>query len=156
MAINIRNNQSIECIKIKTNQGKKELKISQYADDGTLILHDSNHIFNALDEILAFSNAAGPKLNTEKTEGLWISSMKFCKEKPADIKWQQIIRYLGVYLGHDKPQCYRHNWLSKLEKLQKILDNWRKRHTTIFGRTIIIKSLALPTSVLPCYQYHRT
>lgn len=47
MAINIRNNQSIEGIKIKTNQSNKELKISQYADDGTLILHDSNHIFYA-------------------------------------------------------------------------------------------------------------
>ena len=35
------------------------------------------------------------------------------------------------------------NWESKISKLQKLLDNWRKRKLTIFGRDTIVKSLAL-------------
>lgn len=28
---------------------------------------------------------------------------------------------LGIYIGHDKTVCYEKNWISKLEKLEKIL-----------------------------------
>jgi len=35
------------------------------------------------------------------------------------------------------------NWDDKIEKLKRILDNWRKRKLTIFGKVTILKSLAL-------------
>ena len=34
-------------------------------------------------------------------------------------------------------------WTSKLSKLQKILDNWKRRNLTIFGKVTVLKSLAL-------------
>ena len=145
MAINVRENNTIEGIKVEAHSGNmREIKISQYADDGTLVLKNGNTTLNALETISKFSEVAGPKLNTSKTEGLWIGTLKHCEDKPFNINWQTVIRYLGIYIGHDKNKCHQMNWISKLEKLQKILDNWRKRYTTIFGRVTIIKSLALP------------
>ena len=35
------------------------------------------------------------------------------------------------------------NWENKLEKMQRLLDNWRSRNLTLFGRVTIIKSLVL-------------
>ena len=53
------------------------------------------------------------------------------------------VKSLGIYLGHDKIQCYEKNWLSKLEKLEKLLSVWKRRNLTIFGKCTIINTLAI-------------
>ena len=50
---------------------------------------------------------------------------------------------MGIYLGHDKIQFYDKNWLSKLEKLEKLLSVWKIRNLTIFGKSTIINTLAI-------------
>ena len=35
------------------------------------------------------------------------------------------------------------NWETKLEKIQRLVDNWRKRNLTIIGRVLIIKTLPI-------------
>ena len=35
------------------------------------------------------------------------------------------------------------NWETKLEKIQRIVDNWRRRNLTLIGRVIIIKTLLI-------------
>ena len=35
------------------------------------------------------------------------------------------------------------NWETKLEKKQRLVDNWRKRNLTIIGRVLIIKTLLI-------------
>ena len=61
------------------------------------------------------------------------------------INWPETpIRYLGIYICHDEKVAYKCNWENKLETLQKLLDSWRKRKLTIFGKITILKSLALP------------
>ena len=53
------------------------------------------------------------------------------------------IESLGIYIGHDKTECYEKNWTSKLEKLERILSVWKKRNLTIFGKCTIINTLAI-------------
>ena len=35
------------------------------------------------------------------------------------------------------------NWETKLEKIQRVVDNWRRRNLTLIGRVIIIKALLI-------------
>ena len=71
MAKAIRNNTSIKGISINN----QEVKISQYADDTTLILDGSlKSLSNSLDLLDDFGKVSGLKLNDRKTDALWIGS----------------------------------------------------------------------------------
>ena len=72
LAISVRNNNDIKGMTI----GDIEHKIVQYADDATLILGDFRSIEKAIDIINTFSAFAGPKLNKDKTKGIWLGPLK--------------------------------------------------------------------------------
>ena len=58
-----------------------EIKISQYADDTTLITDGSRESFLSVFEILEiFKKVSGLKLNNKKTEALWIGTYMGCAE----------------------------------------------------------------------------
>ena len=65
----------------------KEIKLSQYADDMTLILDGSEEsLLESLKIIEHFGNISGLRLNDKKTEALWIGTrvnwdFKLCPEK---------------------------------------------------------------------------
>ena len=64
-----------------------EIKISQYADDTTMILDDSKKSFTSvLLDVELFRAISGLRLNNKKTEILWIGACagrqdKLCSEK---------------------------------------------------------------------------
>ena len=76
LAIDIRQNPAIKGIFI----GKEETKLLQlYTDDTTAELADTNSatvLFQLLD---LFKNISGLKINSTKTEGMWIGSSKELK-----------------------------------------------------------------------------
>jgi len=37
----------------------------------------------------------------------------------------------------------RMNWETKLQKIQRMVDNWKKRNLTLFGRVLIVKTLLI-------------
>ena len=83
LAIAIRANEEIRGIVIN----QEETKLLQYADDTTAVLSDlesANKLFQLLDN---FKELSGLKVNSSKTEGLWIGSLKNGKSKPLGIKW---------------------------------------------------------------------
>ena len=55
------------------------------------------------------------------------------------------MKYLGVYIGHNRKQCYTKNWKRKTgkEKIQNNIEQWKKRHLTLFGKILVIKTLAI-------------
>ena len=76
LAIAIRQNLAIKGVII----GKEETKLLQYADDTTAVLADTNSatvLFQLLD---LFKNISGLKINSTKTEGMWIGSSKKVKQ----------------------------------------------------------------------------
>ena len=79
----IRNKKEIKGIKIYNT----EVKVSQYADDTTLILDGTEESVRAsLLLIEAFGNISGLRLNNEKTEALWIGSKRNCNLKLCQAK----------------------------------------------------------------------
>ena len=145
MAIAIRQSDNVKGIKVKdTNHS---IKILQYADDGVLFLNDENEMRSAIEIINMFGKFAGTLLNMNKCEGLWIGTYKERQNdcKLFNIKWPlDPIRCLGIYIGHNKKENETLNWSSKLEKIQILLNRWKQRKLTIFGKVLIIKQLAIP------------
>ena len=67
----VRNNKSIRGFSL----GNDEVKISQYADDTTLILNGSEKSLTSAIQVLDdFGKISGLKLNDSKTEARWIGS----------------------------------------------------------------------------------
>ena len=67
-------NQLVQSSQIRGIEGadKKEIRVSQYADDLIVFLKDSKHIDGAIAEIQTFSTMSGLKLNLNKTKCLKI------------------------------------------------------------------------------------
>ena len=73
LAEKIRKNETIKGIWVSEN----EIKVSQYADDTTLILDGSKEsLICALQVLENFSLVSGLRLNNRKTEALWIGTYK--------------------------------------------------------------------------------
>ena len=51
----------------------------------------------------------------------------------------ELIHYLGIYSECDKHECYKMNWLNKIEFIQKLIDSCEKRKLSLFSKVTIIK-----------------
>ena len=85
---------------------QEEIKISQYADDTTLILNGSQSSFSAaLNTLDDFGEASGLKLNSKKTEAIWIRTNSGKKEillPERNFRWQtNKVKSLGVWFTAD-------------------------------------------------------
>ena len=116
-----------------------ECKLSQYADDTTMILDGSELSFSRTLYLLdIFADISGLKVNYEKTEALWIGSLKnsntiIPSNKP--ITWAERKVYaLGVWFSTSDLKDIEANFFEKIEKIKKMLSNWS---------TAILKSLAV-------------
>ena len=95
--IMIVNNISIKGICV----GTQALKMTQFADDTTLLLDGSqSSLETALNIMELFGSLSGLKMNTEKTKIIWIGSKKHCKEKlniSAKLHWGDTeFSFLGI------------------------------------------------------------
>ena len=83
------------------------------------------------------------------TKGVNINTVKLGDNPPPqsfldDIPWTYgPIKSLGIYFSKNSVEANKLNWDDKIEKLKRILDNWRKRNLTFFGKVTVLKSLAL-------------
>ena len=73
------------------------LKISQYADDATLILKSEKSLFKVLSVVSRFELGSGAKLNTSKSEAMWLGRWHDRGDSPYGLKWVTKIRILGVF-----------------------------------------------------------
>ena len=124
-----------------------ECKISQYADDTTLILDGTRSSIERSFVLLnIFAKLSGLKVNYEKTEALWIGSFKNRTDKPAinqNITWSvRKVKSLGVWFSTSKEEAVVLNYQEKKEKISKILSCWLLRRLTLLGKVTVIKSLA--------------
>ena len=148
MALAIRQNVNIQGFKVNVNN----IKILQYADDGTLFLNTEDEMKIAVDIISLFGKLAGTTLNLSKCEGLWLGSDKYRQQNCnlLNIKWPiEPIRCLGIFIGHSIEQKLEKNWKKRIKDIEKLLDSWKRRDLTLFGKVAIIKSLAIPKIIYP-------
>ena len=138
----IRNKREITGIKIQDT----EFKLSQYADDTTLILDGSEESFKAsLTLIEAFGKMSGLKLNDRKTETLWISSKTNCQRKfclGKNFQWQnKEVKALGVWFSTYQCIAISLNYTEKLTKIKSILGCWKFRRLSLVEKIVVLKSL---------------
>lgn len=116
-------------------------------DDCINMLKNINFLRKVIEIIIEFSKVVGFKFNLEKIECLLIGlfiDMYFNDFYIYGIKIIKIcIKLFGIYLGYDKIVCYEKNWISKLEKLEKILSVWKRWNLIIFGKCIVVNILVI-------------
>ena len=140
LACSIRRNLNIRGIQIGTN----EIKLSQLADDTTLFLKDIQSLHTALNTLFMFHQSSGLKLNYAKTEVLGFGHSYGNKSNPFNLTWvKERVYALGTWFYKDANQCIVKKHETRLISFQSILKTWKSRHLTLFGKTTIIKSLAL-------------
>ena len=75
LALKVKNDMSIAGFEIQNDVNKKEIKITQYADDVCIFLKSIEGVQPCIHLVETFANVSGLKLNVEKTEGLLIGSL---------------------------------------------------------------------------------
>ena len=116
---NYEKNKNIKVIKIEL----KEFKISQFADDTTMILNGSDDsLSHTLEELEKFSKLSGLKINYDKTQIVWIGSKKYSSDKMA-----------------------KGNYTEKIKLLEKTATQWQCRMLSPLGKVTVIKTMLIPT-----------
>ena len=118
LSVQIKQNENVKGISIS----KAQSKLLQYADDSTLTLTDSQSISYALQEIEIFTGATGLQLNVNKSEGLWLGTLKPNKLNFEGISFSEgPIKCLGIYVGTNIENCSSLNWDKKVNDIDILL-----------------------------------
>ena len=153
LALKINKNENIQGFQLSNLH--KEFKTAQHADDLTVMLRNIMSLSHALDTIKEFCKHAGSKVNIEKTECILLGPLKENFNNTFNIKVNTTcLKCLGIYLGHDKDECFKRNWENTMKDMEKLFESWKKRKLTIFGKCEIINTLAISkliyiASILP-------
>ena len=154
LAIAIRNNKNIKGVNING----EIFKILQYADDTTLTLSPGvDNIDNALSLFRSFELISGLKINIDKTELLEVGKQEQGVAAYFDhigIKKVSEAKILGVKISNDMYSATEDSYYSQVDKMKRILQIWRMRNMTSYGKIVLIKSQAISQliylmSVLP-------
>ena len=122
----IRKNVDIKGLLVKDT----EIKLSQYADDTTLILDGSEKsLSEALRVLESFEKVSGLRLNSKKTEALWIGSCAGKSEKlyPEKISTGKIQKLKRSEFGFQLTRKLQPNLISS-KKLKKCETAWAAGH----------------------------
>ena len=77
-----------------------QAKISQYADDATLLLGGEYSVCKAFEMVEIYAKGSGSKLNMSKTRSMWIGSKVGQTTGPVDIQWiNDKLKFLGITFG---------------------------------------------------------
>ncbi len=125
-----------------------ETKISQYADDTTLLLDGSRQSFEeCVHTVLEYAKYSGLAMNFDKTKVVWFG----CAETPTEVflpvlnfEWNPpSFTILGIEFTRDLKNISEKNIEKKLTEMQQEINNWTKRDLTPFGKVTVIKTLII-------------
>ena len=141
LSIALTSNNKISGIKIKD----KEFKFTQYADDLTLILSNTKSVSEAKELIHNFGKCSGLRINNDKTDGIGLGTWENRQNINFDFNLKKgPIKILGIYISNNPDECIMLNFESKIDALMRQLHWWKARDLTLYGRVLIVKTLALP------------
>ena len=141
LALKIRQNKNCEGIYLPNNQ---EVKISQFADDTTIITNNSDSLKSHLQTIEWFGTVSGLKLNKKKTKAMWLGTMKHSNSNILEFKsTKNPIKVLGTFLSYNQNKNIEENFLSRIRKMKIKLNLWLSRDLTLYGRSLLAKTLGV-------------
>ena len=155
----LRSDENIQGIKIENRAGEngteQEVKLSSFADDCTYFLRNKDSIGHLLQHIRNFSLISGLEINRSKSECLYIGGeIDPGEDNILGIPLVENLKILGYYFGHSKLICEYQNFFSRLVKIEKLFNIWKQRTLTIFGKNLIINSLATSLVIFPAHVDH--
>ena len=143
----IRSEKLIRGIQVKG----KELKLTQYADDTTTFVKDGASLGKLLELLDLFQQCSGLKINSTKSEAIWLGKNRNNRSKLYDLKWpQDPIFALGTAFSYDVYKCEVKNFHEKATKMQKMFNLWSQRDLSLFGKITIAKTLGLSKMIFSC------
>ena len=126
----------------------EQIKLTQFADDTTLILDGSDQsLQSALNVLEIFGNFSGLKMNMEKLV-IWIGRKCYSKDKlnvTAQLDWGNVeFNLLGITFSVNLDTMVELNYNKAIDKVTKDVLKWQNRNLTPIGRVTVIKSSLLP------------
>ena len=143
LAVLIRNDSNIKGITI----GSREHKLSQYADDTSILLDGSKtSLENTIKVLKFYAEISGLKINLDKTKVIWIgankqSPVRFCPDY--GLSWDDKFTLLGIKFSVNLTDMIKMNYEEKIKNIKQLLNIWSKRILTPIGKITVIKSLAI-------------
>lgn len=111
----------------------------------TVTLRDIESMKHAINTLDKFCKLAGLKINLSKTECILLGNLKDQFDNLKGIKVaNQAVKCLGIFVGHDKIECYNKNWMKIYHDIEILFESQKKRKLTLFGKVTVVNSLALP------------
>ena len=98
-----------------------------------------------LQKVELFSKISGLEINRSKSECLILNyEMNLCgyTEVFLGIPVVENLKILGHYHGKSERVCMYQNFYSKLSKMENVLNAWKGRNLTIFGKNLLINALS--------------
>ena len=124
---------------------KKQLKISQYADDSNFFLQNEESVKNVLKYFQKLKQATGATINLEKTTVLPINT-NITTNLPTEITIKdpnETIKILGIYFHEDLQYANKINWQITIDKMEKHVNKLSPRILSLNGKVIIANTLIL-------------
>lgn len=126
--------------------GDREYKISQYADDSTLVVADGRSLEVALGLISDFGVYSGLNLNMNKSQAMKINTDTQIFERGQQLSWRNSITILGLkfYNREGEERHAFEDFSDYIKKMTDICCKWAKRRIPLKGRVTVLNSLVLP------------
>ena len=148
LAETIRDAPNIQGITCLSHDNKiTEFRVSQYADDTTIILKHYSMIADCLNILCDFGSASGSRLNIQKTKGL-IFSQNFPPGQNIEISLGPE-KVLGIPVG--KTLNMTEFWNKKIEKIETCFSIWKTRDLSYKGKVQLINTYGI-TNILYALQ----
>ena len=113
----IRSSKEIKGIQVM----EKEIKLSQYADDTTTFCADVNALHKLLELLDLFKNCCVLKLNSTKSEALWLGKDASRKDEFGGVQRpQRPISALGMSFSYETIRCEKENFAIRKSTTYKI------------------------------------
>jgi exonuclease III len=140
LCIHLNNRADIQGIQVNPTT---QVKLSCYADDVCIFVQDVNSASIVMDVLNEFRKCSSLKVNTNKTEAMWIGSLRTNNDKPLNIVWTTTLKILGIYFSYDDNVMMSLNYDDKIKTLSNVLNMWKQRDLTVLGKITIIKTFGL-------------
>lgn len=151
LAAAIRADRGIKGLLVPGSGGTR-VKLSQYADDTTLLLDSDACLIRSLQIIHDFGQVAGASLNFAKSSVKFFGRWRGRTEVPGGLALcPGPLKILGVLF--ETAHSAASNWMLRLSMVQKKLTLWKSRCLTFVGKVLILKVDVLPSLLYLAYVF---